>query len=127
MDLRIECRECKKEINIGLNVKREDVQIKGQSITLTYFDCPNCSKRYFGQADTAQTKGELQQYKKNLKVFTRLKRNGKEIPKNLSAQLSSSQKHLSLIRKYLIAQLSGMTVKMANGNEYRLEFENVQG
>lgn len=128
-NLMVECEECKKQFPVSqnqapnsINHKRE-YKVNGQSIFLTYYDCPHCGKRHFVQIDDANS---LQQLVKTKNMFIKLsiaKKKGKSISKKQSENFNKSRQDLSNYRINLMKEFTGKTiVDSETGEETILKF-----
>ncbi len=109
----VQCEDCKKNFRLTsddassrLKHKQEYV-VKGQSIFLTHYDCPECGRRHFVQIDDKHSLDELKEIQRQFVRLSALKTKGKEIPKKQSAKFRKAQKNLSDYRNGLMKQYTG--------------------
>lgn len=120
-----ECENCKQKFlfdneNASLNYQKE-FNINGQSIFLTYYDCPTCGKRHFVQIDDIKSKQMLVCV---TTMFTKLavaKKKGKEISKKQSEKFKKARRDLSNYRMNLMKEYADETV-MIDEKAYFLRF-----
>ncbi len=124
--LLVQCEDCKKRFRIGeecapnsLNHKKE-YKVNGQSIFLTYYDCPNCGRRHFVQIDSLDTLNELKDITKQFTKLSIIKKEGKEVSKKQSARFKKAREHLSQNRIELMKKYTG---KLIHDNETDSDFE----
>lgn len=81
-----ECEDCHKRFAINKdNVIQREFESNGQSILLTYYDCPDCGRRHFVQIDDKESGYKLQACKTqmtNLMVLRRKERTQENNRKN---------------------------------------------
>ena len=127
--LMFECEDCKKKFPVtqdqapnSLTHKREFIS-NGQSIFLTYYDCPHCSKRHFVQIDDKNSLQELVRVTNEFKSLMAKRQKGKTISKKQSDKFKKSRQHLSDYRMNLMKGFTGKTaVDKETGIEYVLRF-----
>lgn len=127
--LMFECEACKKSFPISqeqapnsLKHKRE-YQVNGQSIFLTYYDCPFCGKRHLVQIDDKSSLQELERVKIQFVKLAVAKQKGKAIPKKQQEQFKKSRQHLSSYRANLMKEFTGkIAYSMESGEAIELRF-----
>lgn len=126
--LLFECEDCKKHFPISsdqapnsLTHKKEFIS-NGQSIFLTYYDCPHCGKRHFVQIDDAQSLKELNSVTAEFVKLAAMRRKGKTISKKQSEKFKKSRQHLSDYRMNLIKEFTGKVATDVTGIEFILRF-----
>ena len=113
MSLLVECEDCHEKFRVpsgeavqAVTHKREFV-VDGQSIYLTYYDCPKCGRRHYVQIDD---KCSLHMLKEVSRQFVRLavkKKQGKEITRKQSAKFKKARQNLSDYRMDLMKEYTG--------------------
>lgn len=105
------CEECGQTFQVNNEMlKNKNIQNLGQSMRVTYYDCPCCVKRHFVQIDNEES---LQMLERNKIMFIKLsvrKRKGKPISKKQSDKFSKARKDLSDYRMNLMKQFNDKTV-----------------
>ena len=127
-NLMFQCENCKKHFPISvdeapnsINHKKE-FKVKGQSIFLTYYDCPECGKRHFVQIDDVKSLQELAKIKKQFVVFAIARKKGKSISRKQSDKFKKARQDLSIYRTNLMKVFTGETIIDETGNKYELRF-----
>lgn len=127
-NLMFQCENCKKNFPVSseqapnsLTHKKEFIS-NGQSIFLTYYDCPHCGKRHFVQIDDKSSLQELVRVKNEFTKLAVARKKGKEIPKKQSDKFKKSRQHLSDYRTSLMKEFTGKTITDENGKVYVLRF-----
>lgn len=128
-NLMFECEECKKKFPVSsdqapnsLTHKKEFIS-NGQSIFLTYYDCPHCGKRHFVQIDDKNSMQELVRVTNEFKSLMAKRQKGKTISQKQSDKFKKSRQHLSDYRMNLMKEFTGKTaVDKETGIEYVLRF-----
>lgn len=123
--LMFECEDCKQKFPItqgqasnSLTYKKE-FKLNGQSIFLTYYDCPYCSKRHFVQIDDVSSLQELVRVINEFKFLAAKRQKGKIISKKQSDKFKKARQHLSDYRMNLMKEYTG---KLVHDNETETEF-----
>lgn len=126
LNFKIKCKECNSLVDITqqrttFNIPHKDKN--GQSILLTYFDCPVCQARHFVQADSRQT-SELRKSVSTLAVRSMAaKRKGKIIPEKQRLKFNKQKDKLKALRYDLMKEWEGKTVtNTITGEEVELHF-----
>ena len=127
-NLIFECEDCKKKFPVtqdqapnSLTHKKEFTS-NGQSIFLTYYDCPHCGKRHFVQIDDTSSLQELVKVTNEFKSLMVKRQKGKTISKKQSDKFKKSRQHLSDYRMNLMKQFTGKLATDETGAEYVLRF-----
>ncbi len=126
--LMFECEDCKNKFPVtrdqapnSLTHKKEFIS-NGQSIFLTYYDCPHCGKRHFVQIDDTSSLQELVRLTNEFKSLMVKRQKGKTISKKQSDKFKKSRQHLSDYRMNLMKEFTGKLAIDATGVEYTLRF-----
>ena len=67
MSLLVECEDCKEKFRITAGnavnavTHKKEFNVNGQSIFLTYYDCPKCGRRHYVQIDNATSLNKLKE------------------------------------------------------------------
>lgn len=123
-----ECRGCGERFEVsatsGTTSFRKEYKDKdGQSIWLTYYDCPKCGKRHFVQADNRHSTELLKDVSKSLRRIAVAKRKGKAIPAAMQDKFKKQKRHLDEYRMELMKEWTGRVVtEVATDLVYELEF-----
>ena len=127
-NLIFECKDCKKKFPVtqdqapnSLTHKKEFTS-NGQSIFLTYYDCPHCGKRHFVQIDDTSSLQELVRVTNEFKSLMIKRQRGKTVSKKQSDKFKKSRQHLSDYRMNLMKQFTGKLATDETGAEYVLRF-----
>ena len=127
-NLMFECEDCKKKFPVTRDqapnslTHKKEFKSNGQSIFLTYYDCPHCGKRHFVQIDDASSLQELVRVTNEFKSLMANRQKGKSISKKQSDKFKKSRQHLSDYRMNLMKEFTGKTAVDAAGIEYVLRF-----
>ena len=122
------CEDCKKRIHIAqdqapnLLKHKEEFISNGQSIFLTYYDCPHCGRRHFVQIDDGYSLQRLVRVKNEFRSLMAKRQKGKSIPKKQSERFKKSRQDLSEYRTNLMKEFTGKIAIDASGVEYALRF-----
>lgn len=126
-----ECEDCKKHFPIAgeqapnsLTHKKE-FEVNGQSIFLTYYDCPHCGKRHFVQIDDVDSMQELERITIEFRKLNIMRKKGKTISKKQSDKFKNSRQHLSEYRIKLMKEFTGKIIIDVDGSEYVLRFSSI--
>lgn len=128
MTLLVECEDCKSRFKINSNESNEtassinhkkEFNVNGQSIFLTYYDCPSCGRRHYVQIDDAISLGNLKEISQRFIALSVMKHKGKKIPKKQSAEFKRARQNLSVYRMNLMKKYTG---KLVHDNETDSDF-----
>lgn len=126
MNVKAICQRCKESFNVsGENlVYQKEFMYDGQSIFLTYFDCPKCGRRHFVQIDDQKSKELLERCKRDFVSLSIAKSKGhKVIKNNRQKKFNAERKYLSELRNELAKEYSGRQVMdLETGNIFVLLF-----
>lgn len=114
MSLLVECEDCRDKFEINsknwtMHFKRK-YEINGQTIFLSYYDCPKCNRRHYVQIDTIQTLQELKEIERMFIKLSVAKKKGKQPPQSQSAKFKKAREHLAQSRIDLMKQFTGKLV-----------------
>lgn len=125
MSLMVECEDCKQKFEItsgedahSITYKKE-FTVNGQSIFLTYYDCPKCGRRHYAQIDDVTSLNKLKEVSRQFVKLAVAKKKGKEIPQKQSAKFKKARQRLSDYRMNLMKQYTG---KLIHDNETDSDF-----
>ena len=123
--LMFECEDCKQKFPIAQDhapnsiTHKKEFNVNGQSIFLTYYDCPYCGRRHFVQIDDEVSLQELIRVTDEFRSLTIKRKKGKTISKKQSAHFKKARQHLSDYRMKLMKEYTG---KLIRNNETDSEF-----
>lgn len=126
VEIKVRCIECeaKHQVVVGM-VKKQEMKIEeiGESIWLTYFDCPSCGARNFVQVDDSYT-NELLKTETDLMIkVMKQKKFGKVPHRKQSEKYKRISNDLAESRKTLMESLTGKYVIESETNErFELQF-----
>lgn len=125
MSLMVECENCKKKFKLtsgktaySITHKKEFI-VNGQSIFLTYYDCPRCGRRHYVQIDDKTSLNKLKEVSKQFVKLSIMREEGKEIPKKKLSKFKKARQNLSDYRIDLMKQYTG---KLIHNNETDSDF-----
>ncbi len=125
MFLMVECENCKQKFKItsgeathSITYKKE-FNVNGQSIFLTYYDCPSCGRRHYVQIDDRASLNKLKEVSQQFIKLSIAKRKGKKIPQKQSDKFKKTRQYLSDYRMNLMKQYTG---KLVHDNETDSDF-----
>ena len=124
MNVKAICQRCKEAFSVSEEnlVYQKEFVYDGQSIFLTYFDCPKCGRRHFVQIDDQKSKELLERCKRDFVSLSIAKRKG-QIKKNRKKKFDAERKYLSEFRNKLAKEYSGrQVVDLETGNTFVLLF-----
>lgn len=129
LQLMVECEKCKYKFAIGQEqapnsiTNKKEYKVKGQSIFLTYYDCPSCGRRHYVQIDDAESLRKLNEAKKLFVELAKKKKMGKEVSKKQLAKFDKARKDLSEYRTKLMKQFTDVEIFEEIKDEYvKLKF-----
>ena len=73
MSLLVECEDCRDKFEINskngtMHFKRK-YEVNGQTIFLSYYDCPKCNRRHYVQIDSTKTLNEMREIEHQIIVY----------------------------------------------------------
>ena len=128
LNLMFECEDCKQKFPVTQDqapnslTHKKEYKSNGQSIFLTYYDCPNCGRRHFVQIDDVSSLQELVRVTNEFKSLAVKRQKGKTISKKQSDKFKKSRQHLSDYRINLMKEFTGKIAVDETGAEYTLRF-----
>lgn len=125
MKVKAICQKCKSSFDISEEnlVYQKEYSYEGQSIFLTYFDCPKCNRRHFVQIDNQKSKELLERCKMDFTRLSIAKSKGQVIKNNRKKKFDAERKYLSKFRNELAKEYSGrQVVDLETGNIFVLLF-----
>lgn len=120
-----ECEDCKEKFTVDNSsaVFKKEYTVNGQSIFLTYYDCPKCGRRHYVQIDNAKSIEVLKDVTRQMTRLMVLRRRGKNVPQKQLAKFKKTRGHLAQIRTELMKQYTGKLVYDGETDtKFRLEF-----
>lgn len=128
LNLMFECESCKQKFPVSQDqapnslTHKKEFNVNGQSIFLTYYDCPHCHNRHFVQIDDTSSLQELARITTEFRALMVKRQKGKTISKKQSDKFKKARQHLSVYRTNLMKEFTGKTVIDESGIEYILRF-----
>ena len=119
------CQGCgnKFTVNRDTAIFKKEFMVNGQSIFLTYYDCPECGRRHYVQIDNARSLEVLKDATRQMTRLMVLRRKGKTVPQKQSVKFKKTREHLAQIRMELMKQYTGKLVHDSETDtNFRLEF-----
>lgn len=122
--LTVECEECHEKFSVtGTITHKREFRLNGQSIFLTYYDCPKCTKRHFVQIDDARSMELLEVNKGQFVRNAILKERGQKLKKKKVKQYKDTQRHLARYRRELMRKFDGKELyDEEKGSSFALRF-----
>ena len=126
--LMFECEDCKQKFLVTQDkapnslTHKKEYKSNGQSIFLTYYECPYCGKRHFVQIDDTSSLQELVRVTNEFKSLMIKRQKDKVISKKQSDKFKKSRQHLSDYRMNLMKEFTGKIAIDETGAEYTLRF-----
>ena len=129
MSLLVECEDCKEKFRIASGTAvnavthKKKFNVNGQSVFLTYYDCPKCGRRHFVQIDSYYTLDILKNVTKQFAKLSATKRQGKHITQKQSDKFKRARQHLAESRTNLMKKYTGVSVHdEATDSDFVLRF-----
>ena len=110
MLLLVECEDCKEKFQITAGnavnavTHKKEFNVNGQSIFLTYYDCPKCGRRHYVQIDDKTSLNKLREVSQQFIKLSIAKKRGKDIPQKQSAKFKKARQNLSDYRMNLMKE-----------------------
>lgn len=123
-----QCEDCGKRFPVSQDqapnslTHKKEFKSNGQSIFLTYYDCPSCGRRHFVQIDDEKSLQELTRVQNEFIRLSVRKRKGKTISKRQSENFKKSRQHLAEYRTKLMEGYTDKSAIDETGMEYILRF-----
>lgn len=111
-----QCEECGKRFPVSQEeapnslTHKKEFTILGESIFLTYYDCPSCGRRHYVQIDDVSSLQELTRIKNEFVKLSLRRRKGKAISKKQSENFKKARQHLAEYRNNLMKKYTGSHV-----------------
>lgn len=128
-NLMFKCEKCEKTFYVSTEnapnslTHKKEYKINGQSIFLTYYDCPHCSKRHFVQIDDATSLEMLSGVTKEFCKLAAKRKRGIKVSKRQLEKFTKSRQYLSDYRMNLMKEFTGKTIyDNETGTEIELRF-----
>ena len=129
MSLLVECEDCKEKFRITSGnaanavTHKKEFNINGQSIFLTYYDCPKCGRRHFVQVDDKRSLELLKDVSRQFVRLSVLRKKDKTIPQKQSVKFAKARQHLTDYRMDLMKQFTGTVITdHETGEDFELRF-----
>jgi len=112
----VECEDCKQEFEIASDevmhsaTCKKEFNVNGQSIFLTYYDCPSCGRRHYVQIDDKASLNKSKEVSRQFAKLSAAKRKGKEIPQKQSVKFKKARQYLADYRMNLMKQYAGRLI-----------------
>lgn len=124
MQIKVECRNCRKEFTVGgeNEVLQRDVQSRSDDkiVTVTYFFCPECNTEHVVQLDDEYSKDLFEQVVAMLKSKLMFSRAGKKVTKKMKKEFKQKRTLLTEYRHGLMAKYDGALFVEESGVEFEL-------
>lgn len=102
---------------------KKEYEVNGQSIFLTYYDCPECGRRHYVQIDDRKTLNELKVVSRQFVRLSVARKLGKTIPKSQTDAFKKKRQDLLQLRSDLKKRFTGtVLVDKDTGVEFALRF-----
>lgn len=116
MSLLVECEDCHKKFAVtsgeainAVTHKREFVA-EGQSIFLTYYDCPKCGRRHYVQIDDKRSLDMLKDVSRQFVRLSAKRKQDKNIPQKQLDKFKKNRQHLADYRMGLMKTFTGKSL-----------------
>lgn len=118
-----ECEDCHKKFSVTRGIlHNKQYEVKGQSITLTYYDCPDCGRRHFVQIDSNYTLDLLKGCKKQFVKLSVMRHKDKPISQKQQTKFKNARQHLADSRMNLMKKFDGVTIHDEESGDFILKF-----
>lgn len=102
MNLNIKCDFCKREFQLqALHLTEKNIDLKGEQLIVTSFNCPFCKKEYVVQVDNAETLEILSEYKTKMLRVQNYKKRGQLLSTQQVDSMNKTQDKLKRKRSKL--------------------------
>lgn len=111
-----QCEDCGKRFPVSQEeapnslTHKKEFTIMGESIFLTYYDCPSCGRRHYVQIDDVTSLQELTRIKNEFIKLSLKRRKGKPISRKQSENFKKARQHLAEHRNGLMQKYTGAHV-----------------
>lgn len=116
MSLLVECEDCHEKFSVtsgeainAVTHKREFV-VEGQSIFLTYYDCPKCGRRHYVQIDDKRSLDILKDVSRQFVRLSVKRKQDKNIPQKQLDKFKKNRQHLADYRMGLMKTFTGKSL-----------------
>ena len=116
MSLMVECEDCKTKFEITSEevahsvTHKKEFHVNGQSIFLTYYDCPSCGRRHYVQIDNSTSLVKLREVTSMFTKMSIAKKNGKQVSEKQLAKFKKTRQNLSDYRTKLMKEYTGKLI-----------------
>lgn len=113
MNVMVECKKCNNRFRIGndnITFDKHYKDVNGQSILLTYFDCPECKERHFVQIDNIHSREVKKKITKMFAKLSVMRNKNIQIPKQQQKKFGGLQNTLKMSRLQLMKSYDGSIV-----------------
>ena len=113
MNVMVECKNCKNRFRVGndnITFDKHYKDVNGQSILLTYFDCPECKERHFVQIDNTHSREVKKKITKMFAKLSVMRSKNIQIPKQQQKKFGCLQNTLKMSRLQLMKSYDGSIV-----------------
>lgn len=129
MQTKVICKECKETFDINrdnVNFEKPFIDENGQSIFITYFDCPSCKERHYVQVDNIHTLGTKKKVQMMFGKMCVMRNKNKVISKQQQDKFKNLREKLNNCRFELMKQYEDLLVtNTETGEEVKLNFTTV--
>lgn len=110
--LTVECEDCKQKFEIFSErvTHKKKFNVSGESIFLTYYDCPSCGRRHFTQIDDANSIEKMRVITNEFYKLIKMRKQGKEISQKQLADFKKARQDLSDYRINLMKKYTGKSI-----------------
>lgn len=129
INLQFKCESCNQSFIVSSHTmapnvvnNKKEFMVDGQSVFLTYCDCPHCGYRHFVQIDDTTSLKMLEDVTAQFVKLSAAQKAGKKIPKKQSDNFKKARQHLSDYRKNLVEMYTGKVAVSEIGIECELRF-----
>lgn len=121
--LLVECENCNNKFVLTNSILkyRVKVQIEGEIIFLSYYDCPKCGRRHFVQVDDQKSINLNKKSKELFVKLSKLREDDKEISKKSISKFNKIRKNLNNYRIILMEKYTNKKAILEN-DTFTLKF-----
>ena len=116
MSLLVECEDCKEKFRITAGnaanavTHKKEFNVNGQSIFLTYYDCPKCGRRHYVQIDDKRSLDMLKDVSRQFVRLSVKRKQDKNIPQKQLDKFKKNRQHLADYRMGLMKAFTGKSL-----------------